>query len=91
MLHFQQVTDPRLKAVSHVDGSARVQTVTKDQNAMLYDLLTEFKAVSGVGVLCNTSLNFKRSGFINKTSDLYKFARSVGLDGFVAGRSFYRF
>ncbi|WP_170399590.1 carbamoyltransferase C-terminal domain-containing protein [Ruegeria arenilitoris] len=91
MLHFQQVTDPRLKAVNHVDGSARVQTVTKDQNAMLHDLLTEFKATSGVGVLCNTSLNFKRSGFINKTSDLYKFARSVGLDGFVAGRSFYCF
>ncbi len=91
MLHFQQVTDPRLKAVTHIDGSARVQTVTREQNAMLYDLLKEFKAISGVGVLCNTSLNFKHAGFINKTSDLYHYARSVGLDGFVAGISLYRF
>lgn len=91
MLHFQQVIDPKLKAVKHVDGSARVQTVTHKQNAMLYNLLTEFKAVSGVGVLCNTSLNFKGAGFINKTSDLYHYARSAGLDGFVAGISLYRF
>ena len=79
MLDFLQVTDPKLKAVKHVDGSARVQTIRHDQNAKLYDLLKEFKLISGVGVLCNTSLNFKGAGFINKTSDLYHFGRSAGL------------
>ena len=91
MLHFSKVTDPKLKAVTHLDGSARVQTVTQSQNAMLYNLLKEFKEISGSGVLCNTSLNFQGAGFINKTSDLYNYARSAGLDGVVAGISFYRF
>jgi hydroxymethyl cephem carbamoyltransferase len=66
-----------------------VQTVRRDQNAFFYDLLAEFKAISGVGVLCNTSLNFKNSGFINSTSDLAHYAQQVGLDGFVAGNTFY--
>ncbi|WP_424831973.1 carbamoyltransferase C-terminal domain-containing protein [Ruegeria sp.] len=91
MLNFSKVTDPELRAVTHLDGSARVQTVTQDQNAMLYKLLQEFKAISGSGVLCNTSLNFQGAGFINKTSDLYTYARAAGLDGVVAGLSFYRF
>ncbi|MCV6825438.1 MULTISPECIES: carbamoyltransferase C-terminal domain-containing protein [Halocynthiibacter] len=91
MMYFQKVTDPQLEAIRHVDESARVQTVTRDQNASFYDLLTEFKKVSGVGVLCNTSLNFVGSGFINRTSDLYDYAKTVGLDGFVAGLTYYRF
>ncbi|MEM8650901.1 MAG: carbamoyltransferase C-terminal domain-containing protein, partial [Pseudomonadota bacterium] len=91
MLHFQKVIDPRLKAVEHLDGTARVQTVTHKQNARLYTLLQEFKKLSGFGVLCNTSLNFKEAGFINKTSDLCHYARTNGLDAFVAGISFYRF
>lgn len=90
MLDFHAVKDPSLAAVTHVDGSARVQTVTRDQNPYFYDLLKEFKEISGVGVLCNTSLNFKNSGFINKTSDLAHYAKLVGLDGFVAGNTFYR-
>lgn len=89
MLYFHQVTDSRLQAITHVNGSARVQTVTRFDNPMLYDLLVEFKRISGVGVLCNTSLNFKGAGFINRTSDLYHFAREFGLDGFLAGIRYY--
>jgi hydroxymethyl cephem carbamoyltransferase len=91
MLYFQNVTNKDLEAIRHIDGSARVQTVNREQNPMLYDLLREYKAISGVGVLCNTSLNFKKAGFINKTSDLYHYARTSGLDGFVAGISHYKF
>lgn len=89
MLYFQQVTDSRLQAITHVNGSARLQTVSRSDNPMLYDLLTEFKRITGVGVLCNTSLNFKEAGFINRTSDLYHFAREFGLDGFLAGIRYY--
>lgn len=89
MLYFQQVTDSRLQAITHINGSARVQTVSRADNLMLYDLLAEFKRISGVGVLCNTSLNFKGAGFINRTSDLYHFAREFGLDGFLAGIKYY--
>ncbi|WP_176804846.1 carbamoyltransferase C-terminal domain-containing protein [Paracoccus isoporae] len=90
MLYRQHVTDGRLAAVSHADGTARVQTVSKNQHPMLHALLLAFKKRSGVGVLCNTSLNFAGAGFINKTSDLHHFATAARLDGFVAGIRYYR-
>src|SRR3954447_10664619 len=49
----------RIPAVVHVDGSARVQTVSGDTNPMLYRLLKEFEALTGVPVLINTSFNVK--------------------------------
>ncbi len=89
MLYFCRVRTDKLKAITHVDGSARVQTVAQKDNPKLYELLTAFKDVSGFGVLCNTSLNFNGTGFINRTSDLAKYAAEVELDGFVvAGRLF---
>ncbi|WBU56666.1 carbamoyltransferase C-terminal domain-containing protein [Paracoccus sediminicola] len=90
MLYLHQVTDPALGSIRHADGSARVQTVTPNQHPMLYRLLKAFRDRTGTGVLCNTSLNFRGAGFINKTSDLHHFARVAGLDGFVAGIRYYR-
>ncbi|RWO03389.1 MAG: proline dehydrogenase [Mesorhizobium sp.] len=89
MLLFQKVLDSRLEAVTHVDGTARAQTVSREQNPPLFQLLTSFKAKSGVGVLCNTSLNFSGTGFINRASDLLTYARAAGLDGFVINDAFY--
>ncbi|WFU51691.1 carbamoyltransferase C-terminal domain-containing protein [Sinorhizobium terangae] len=89
MLLFQRVLDSRLQAITHVDGTARAQTVSQMQNPRLFQLLTSFKAKSGVGVLCNTSLNFNGTGFINRASDLLAYARAVGLDGFVINDAFY--
>ena len=90
MLYFQKVKTGALKAVTHVDGSARAQTVTIEQNARMHALLSAFKQKTGYGVLCNTSLNFNGKGFINRLSDLAVYARDTGLDGFVAGNSFFR-
>lgn len=53
----------KIPAVVHVDNSARVQTVNRKENSLLFELLSEFEIVSGVPVLCNTSANFKGSGF----------------------------
>ncbi len=83
MLFFQKVTNSSLKAITHVDGTARVQTVNENQNPDIYSLLSSFKAISGCGVLCNTSLNFNGTGFINRTSDLYRYAKENHLDGFI--------
>lgn len=83
MLHFQKVRNPRLQAVTHVDGTARVQTVNEQQDPRTWQLLHAFKRETGVGVLCNTSLNFKNRGFINRTSDLLRFAREQRLDAVV--------
>lgn len=91
MLHFQKVKDGRLQTITHVDGSARVQTVSEQDNKAIHGLLLAFREKTGAGVLCNTSLNFHGTGFINRTSDLYSYAKTAGLDGFVAGNAFYRF
>jgi predicted NodU family carbamoyl transferase len=89
MLFFQPLCAPELQAVTHVDGSARVQTVRQEQNPSLHALLSVFKRKTGFGVLCNTSLNRKDMGFLNRSSELFAFARERGLDAVVAnGRCF---
>jgi hydroxymethyl cephem carbamoyltransferase len=89
MLYFRRVRRPDLGAITHVDGSARVQTVTADSNTPLHDLLTAFAERTGVGVLCNTSLNFKGLGFINRMSDLVEYCGRRGLDDFVVGDAWF--
>ena len=91
MLYFGDVINPALSEITHVDGTARVQTLTRVQNASLYELLGSFRKESGVGVLCNTSLNFKGAGFINRASDLLSYCKERELDGFVVdGKYFVR-
>ncbi len=89
MLYFTQVVRPGIEAVMHVDGSARVQSVNREQNDRIYALLHAFKAQTGIGVLCNTSLNFKGMGFINRTSDVMTYVKQRGIDGMVINERFY--
>jgi predicted NodU family carbamoyl transferase len=89
MLFTYQVTTDALSAVTHVNGTARIQTVTAQTNRPMHDLLRAFRARTGYGVLCNTSLNFNGRGFINNLKDLDAYAREHGLDGFVVdGRAY---
>lgn len=83
MLYTYRVATDALEAITHANGSARVQTVTAESNRPLYELLLAFKARTGYGVLCNTSLNFNGKGAINGLSDLDKYASENDLDGFV--------
>jgi hydroxymethyl cephem carbamoyltransferase len=89
MLYFRTVKSERYAAVTHVDGSARCQTVTADGNPPLHRLLTAFSASSGAGVLCNTSLNFKGAGFINRTTDLTRYCEERGMDAMVVGDAWF--
>jgi len=89
MLFTYQANTDALAAVTHVNGTARLQTVNPSTNAHLYDLLVAFKARTGYGVLCNTSLNFKGKGFINNLTDLDTYTVDHKLDGFVVeGRAY---
>ena len=47
----------RISAITHVDGTARVQTVNRNQNTIFYDLIKEFKKITKVGCILNTSFN----------------------------------
>lgn len=83
MLFTYRATTDSLPAVTHVNGTARIQTVTSSSNAHLHRLLVAFKERTGYGVLCNTSLNFSGKGFINNLTDLDAYTVEHGLDGFV--------
>lgn len=89
MLFTHRATTAALAAVTHVNSTARLQTVTANTNAPLHDLLLAFRKRTGYGVLCNTSLNFNGKGFINNIADLDIYAVERGLDGFVVeGRAY---
>jgi predicted NodU family carbamoyl transferase len=79
MLYFQHVRSRELGAVTHLDGTARVQTINASEDARTHALLQIFKKKTGFGVACNTSLNFPGKGFINRTSDIAKYAKAQGL------------
>lgn len=83
MLYTQLASTDALAAVTHVNRTARIQTVSSLTNIHLYELLLAFKARTGYGVLCNTSLNFKGRGFINNITDLSTYTIERNLDGFV--------
>lgn len=89
MLYTYSARTDALAAVTHVNKTARIQTVSFETNRSLYNLLVAFKARTGYGVLCNTSLNFNGRGFINKIDDLSSYVINHNLDGFVVeGRGY---
>ncbi|QIO54760.1 proline dehydrogenase (plasmid) [Rhizobium leguminosarum bv. trifolii] len=89
MLYTYRAKTDALSAVTHVNGTARLQTVTASSNPPLHDLLVAFRSRTGYGVLCNTSLNFNGKGFINNLTDLDAYTTEHGLDGFVIeGRTY---
>ena len=60
MLFVHDVRDEmadRIPAVRHVDGTARIQTISRSQHPLYYDLISAFERQTGVPVLVNTSFN----------------------------------
>ena len=70
----------QLSSITHIDGTARVQTVTKKQNPWLYNLLTKFEKRTGVGVLLNTSFNINGKPILSTYSDAVKVYRETHMD-----------
>ena len=73
----------KLPAITHVDGSARVQTVTEEQNPFLYRIITEFKNKTGVGVLVNTSFNVNGKPILSTYRDAFEIFNKTDLDGLI--------
>jgi carbamoyltransferase len=74
-----------IPAVVHVDGSGRLQTVTKKQNALYYELIQEFKKITGIPVVLNTSFNLKGEPIVCSPTDALRTFFSSGLDALVLG------
>lgn len=72
-----------LHAITHVDGTARVQTIKRDQNWFMYDLLSELNNISGIGVLVNTSFNVNGRPLINTVKDAFHMLEKTELDGII--------
>jgi len=69
-----------IPGVVHVDGSTRVQTVTRDDQSGLYPLLIEFEKLSGWPILLNTSLNTHDEPLANSPEDAVRIFRQTGMD-----------
>ena len=57
MSRIVKVTSDKVPGITHVDGTARIQTVNKEQNEKFYDLISEFYKITGIPMLLNTSFN----------------------------------
>lgn len=77
----------RIPAVTHVDGSARVQTVSRASNPRYWNLLDRFEKETGIPVLLNTSFNTQEPIVCTPEQALVTFARS-GVDALVIGNYF---
>ncbi len=76
-----------IPAVTHVDYSARVQTVTKNTNNRYYDLISKFKEKTGCSVIVNTSFNVRGEPIVNTPTDAFNCFMGTDLDYLVIGNS----
>jgi carbamoyltransferase len=74
-----------LPAITHVDYSARVQTVEREGNPLLYDLLLRFERVTGCGVLVNTSFNVRGEPIVCTPDDAYRCFMNTEMDHLIMG------
>jgi carbamoyltransferase len=86
MLLLAQVREPwraELPAVTHVDGTARVQTVTPEAEPSCAALLERFREITGLPVLLNTSFNRAGEPIVESPDDALRMLRATGLDALV--------
>lgn len=69
-----------IPAITHVDYSARLQTVHRETNAFLYELLDEFEKLTGVPVLINTSFNVRGEPIVNSPEHALFCFLNTGMD-----------
>ncbi len=86
MLLVAKVKKPdKIPAVTHVDGTGRLQTVSRKANPLYYDLIIEFFKLTDVPVIVNTSMNVKGEPIVNTPSQGYAMLRKTEMDYLVMG------
>jgi carbamoyltransferase len=75
----------KIPTVRHVDGTARIQTIRRDQNPAYYDLIKAFQKRTGVPVLVNTSLNTLGQPIVNSPRDVLECFWTAPIDALVIG------
>ena len=79
-----------IPAVTHVDYSARIQTVNKTTNSKYYNLIKKFKEITGCSVIINTSFNVRGEPIVNTPEDAYNCFMGTELDNLVIGNCYLK-
>ena len=74
-----------IPAITHVDYSARIQTVRREDNSLYYDLIAAFEKLTGCAVLVNTSFNVRGEPIVCTPDDAYRCLVNTEMDYFVIG------
>jgi len=81
MLFVAPVKKPdKIPAVTHVDGTGRVQTVSKSSNPLYHKLISQFHKLTGVPVIINTSMNVKGEPIVNTPEQAYNMLTKTDMD-----------
>ena len=79
MSRICQVKSDKIPGVTHIDNTARIQTVNREQNTKLYELIKEFHRVTGIPMLLNTSFNCHEP-IVETPEDAIRTFKRTGLD-----------
>ena len=86
MLLVAKIKKPdKIPAVTHVDGTGRLQSVSEDVNPLYYNLINEFYKISGVPVIINTSMNVMGEPIVNTPEEAYNMLRKTDMDNLIIG------
>jgi carbamoyltransferase len=85
-----KVARSEIPAVTHVDYSARIQTVTADTNPKYHQLLSQFKAKTGCPVLVNTSFNVRGEPIVNTPEEAFKCFMGTDIERLAIGNCYLR-
>jgi carbamoyltransferase len=88
MLYVVEVQEDKramIPAVTHVDGTGRLQIVREEDNPRYYQLINTFGEATGVPVLLNTSFNLKGEPIVNTPEEAFQTFSNSGMDGLVLG------
>ena len=80
LTRVREAAIPRLPAITHVDGTARVQTVNRQHNPDFHYLLTKLEALTGVPVVLNTSFNVDHQPIVCTEADAVQTFVAMGID-----------
>ena len=85
MLLIAKVRKNNIPAVTHIDGTARVQTININQNSKIYSLIKEFQKLTGVPVILNTSFNDSGEPIVETPEDAVRTFKHTNLDALIIG------
>jgi carbamoyltransferase len=88
MIQIVNQVRSELPAITHIDYSARLQSVNRAQNAPVYDIIKEFEKLSGKAALINTSFNVRGEPIVCTPADAYKCFMRTDMDVLVLGNYF---